>query len=227
MDRRNQNSRRGGQLDAELLDVYQGFGVFASQQSGHVAVQQGPVDRIATGLLQAQQRFVGLLQAHGDVAGGVVTDAIGDGAGHVVLGIALPLRGGDLITKRRTPLIDGFQNTPAAKMLAQQQKESNELVCEAFVSAAQGEKVCFLEKTSSYIHKGKAKFDVPFTTGKPWQGEPTFDESTQTHSLQFSVPVFPARKEGDDPKAERKAIGVLTVGLNFTQLQENVKKSGK
>ena len=129
--------------------------------------------------------------------------------------------------KRRTPLIDGFQNTPAAKMLAQQQKESNELVCEAFVSAAQGEKVCFLEKTSSYIHKGKAKFDVPFTTGKPWQGEPTCDESTQPHSLQFSVPVFPARKEGDDPKAERKAIGVLTVGLNFTQLQENAKKSGK
>ncbi|MBK7874693.1 MAG: hypothetical protein IPJ77_02910 [Planctomycetes bacterium] len=129
--------------------------------------------------------------------------------------------------KRRTPLIDGFQNTAAAKMLAQRQKDSNELVCEAFVSAAQGEKVCFLEKTSSYIHKGKSKFDAPFTTGKPWQGEPTFDESTQTHSLQVSLPIFPARKESDDPKAERKPIGVLTIGLNFTLLQENVKKSGK
>lgn len=126
-------------------------------------------------------------------------------------------------TKRRTPLIDGFQNNPAASFVKKQCSTTGGLVSEAFLSAAQGEKVAFLEKTSNYIHKGKAKFDVPFTTQKHWQGEPSFDESTQTYAVQISIPVLEPRKAGDAADAPRKSIGVLTLGINLTQLEDSVK----
>jgi hypothetical protein len=125
-------------------------------------------------------------------------------------------------TKRRSPLVEGFQTNPAGALLKKKAGETNGLVSEAFLSAAQGEKVAFLEKTSNYIHKGKAKFDVPFTTKKNWQGEPSFDESTQTYSVQVSMVVLEPKKEGA-ADADRKPIGVLTLGLNLTQLEESVK----
>ena len=84
---------------------------------------------------------------------------------------------------------------------------------EAFLSAAGGEKVAFVEKTSSYIHKGAPKFNVPFTTGVGWQGAPEFDESSQTYAIQLSVPV----------NADGKAIGVLVVGLSLSQLEKTAK----
>ncbi len=81
---------------------------------------------------------------------------------------------------------------------------------EAFLSAAQGEKVAFIEKTTSYIHKGAPKFDVPFGSLKAWQGQPEFDESSQSHQIQISVPVL----------AEGKAVGVLVVGINLSKLEK-------
>ena len=81
-------------------------------------------------------------------------------------------------------------------------------VSEAFLNAAQGEKVAFVEKTTTYIHKGAAMFDVPFNTGKAWQGQPEFDESSQTYAIQISVPVL----------ADGKSIGALVVGVNLTHL---------
>ena len=65
-----------------------------------------------------------------------------------------------------------------------------------------------MEKTSSYIHKGQPKFDVPYVYGKPWQGQPEFDESSQSHQVQVAVPVL----------ADGKPIGVLVVGVNLTKL---------
>ncbi|MBI1381108.1 MAG: hypothetical protein GC161_08475 [Planctomycetaceae bacterium] len=127
--------------------------------------------------------------------------------------------------RRRTPLIDGFQQNDAAKLMAERVKTTEGVVVEAFVSAAQGEKVAFLEKTSSYIHKGSAKFDVPFTTGKPWRGSPDFDESTQSYSLQFSVPVFAPRAEGEGEDVPRKTIGVMTVGVDLEKLAERAKRA--
>ena len=126
-------------------------------------------------------------------------------------------------TKRRSPLVEAFQTNPAASFLKKKVGETNGLVSEAFLSAGKGEKVAFLEKTTSYIHKGKAKFDVPFTTKKNWQGEPSFDESTQTYSVQVSLVVLEPKKEGAPADAERNPIGVLTLGLNLTQLEESVK----
>lgn len=113
--------------------------------------------------------------------------------------------------KRRSPEIEAFQKNPAAQAMAKAASTTNGLVSEMFLSAAKGEKAAFLEKTSSYIHAGKAKFDVPFAKLAAWQGEPEFDESTQTFAIQLAVPVL-------DPKDAKKAVGVLVVGINLTEL---------
>lgn len=112
-------------------------------------------------------------------------------------------------TVRRTdPIVKAFQSKEAGQFLKSKAAASNDIVSEAFLSAARGEKVAFIEKTTSYIHKGMPKFDVPFEGGRPWQGKAEFDESTQLHQIQVSVPVL----------AGGKVIGVLVVGLNLTKL---------
>jgi len=124
-------------------------------------------------------------------------------------------------TQRRDPLIEGLSGCPAAKFLAAKAKASGGAVSELFLNAAQGEKVAFIDKTSSYVHKGKSKFDVPFETQKPWQGEPEFDESSQTYQIQLAVPVLVK----DEPEAEKPtSIGVLVVGIDLGALE---KPSGK
>ncbi|MBI3774606.1 MAG: hypothetical protein HY273_03475 [Gammaproteobacteria bacterium] len=116
-------------------------------------------------------------------------------------------------TRRSDPLIAEFQSNEAAVFLKAKLEGSQSLYSEAFLSAAAGEKVAFVEKTSSYIHKGVPKFDVPFTTGAAWQGAPEFDESSQTYAIQISVPV----------NAEGKALGVLVVGVSLSQLEKSIK----
>lgn len=113
--------------------------------------------------------------------------------------------------RRRDAEVEQFTTNEAAKALAAKVKASNGVVGEAFVCAAKSEKVAFLEKTTSYLHAGAAKFDVPFGKLQVWQSEPSFDESTQTHSIQIAVPVL-------DPKDEKHAIGVLVIGLDGTAL---------
>lgn len=113
--------------------------------------------------------------------------------------------------RRRAPEVEQFTGNDAAKLLQAKVTATNGVVSEAFLNAAKGEKVAFLEKTSSYLHAGAAKFDVPFQKLQTWQGEPEFDESSQTYALQIAVPVL-------DPKNDKQAIGVLVVGLNLSQL---------
>ena len=113
--------------------------------------------------------------------------------------------------RRHSPEVDAFTTNDAAKVIGEKAKATNGVVSEAFLSAAKGEKVAFLEKTSSYLHAGSPKFDTPFTKLEGWQGKPEFDESSQTYAIQVSVPVL----DSADPK---KAIGVLVVGLNLTQM---------
>jgi len=84
----------------------------------------------------------------------------------------------------------------------------------AFLNAAQGEKVAFSDKAGGYIRKGSAKFDVPFASGKSWQGKPELDDSGKVYEIQISVPVL----------SEGKPIGVLVVELNGTRLEELSKK---
>ena len=113
--------------------------------------------------------------------------------------------------RRRSPEVDAFTDNPAAKKLSTLAKTSNAVVTEAFLNAGTGEKVAFLEKTSSYLHAGSAKFDVPLQKLESWQGQPEFDESSQTYAIQIAVPVL-------DPKDPKKAIGVLVVGLSLDQI---------
>lgn len=86
-------------------------------------------------------------------------------------------------------------------------KKTN-IVDEMFVSAANGDKVAFLSKTSSWNHKGKPKHDIPMT-GKTWIDEIQLDESSGKQSVQFSFPVM----DGGTP------IGSIVVGLDVSLLK--------
>ena len=116
--------------------------------------------------------------------------------------------------RRSDALVKEFQSNPAGQYLKEKIADSNGTYSEAFLSGAQGEKVAFYEKTSSYLHKGMPKFDGPFTSGKSWQGQPEFDESSQTHQVQVSVPVL----------SGGKPVGVLVVGVSLTKLEKGTKK---
>ena len=116
--------------------------------------------------------------------------------------------------RRSDALVKEFQSNPAGHFLKQKIADSNGTYAEAFLSAAQGEKVAFFEKTTSYLHKGMPKFDVPFSSGKSWQGQPEFDESSQSHQVQVSVPVV----------SGGKPVGVLVVGISLTKLEKITKK---
>ena len=118
------------------------------------------------------------------------------------------------VTRRTDPMVTGFQSNAAGQFLKARLAESQGAVSEAVLHAAQGEKVAFYEKTTSYTHRGSSKFDVPFNTGKSWQGKPEFDESSQTYAIQISVPIL----------AEGKAIGALVVGVNLSYLEKVAKK---
>jgi len=86
--------------------------------------------------------------------------------------------------------------------------KKTEIVDELFVSAANGDKVAFLAKTSNWNHKGKPKHDIPMT-GKTWIDEVQLDESSGKRSVQFSFPVM----DGGTP------IGSIVVGLDVSLLK--------
>jgi hypothetical protein len=98
-----------------------------------------------------------------------------------------------------------FSGNPVGQFL---KTKKNQVISEAFVSAADGTKVGFLQKTSSWSHKGKPKHDVPMT-GKTWQGEIETDASTGLQQIQVAVPVMDGGK----------AIGSVVVGLQVARLK--------
>ncbi|MCX5820799.1 MAG: hypothetical protein NT047_12985 [Deltaproteobacteria bacterium] len=111
-------------------------------------------------------------------------------------------------------IVQGFIENDVAKFLKAEMANTDGICTGAFLNAAQGEKVAFTEKTGSYIHKGSAKFDAPFASGKSWQGKPELDDSGKVYEIQISVPVL----------SEGKPIGVLVVELNGTRLEALSKK---
>jgi hypothetical protein len=102
------------------------------------------------------------------------------------------------------PLVRALTKNEAGQFLKTKQVGP---VSEAFVSDAAGQKVGFLNKTTSWSHKGKPKHEVPMT-GKTWQGSIEVDESTGLQQIQVAVPVL----DGDKP------IGSLVVGLSVSKL---------
>jgi len=118
------------------------------------------------------------------------------------------------VTRRTDPVVRGFESSAAGQFLREKLDEGHGATIKAFLCGAQGEKVAFAEKTIYYLHAGMAKFDVPFKTGKPWQGQPAFDESMQSYAVQISVPVL----------AEGKPIGVLVVDVSGVYLEKFAQK---
>ncbi|MFH2076566.1 MAG: hypothetical protein ABIJ57_14685 [Pseudomonadota bacterium] len=109
-------------------------------------------------------------------------------------------------------MVQGFINNEAAKFIKGEIDKTGGIVVGAFLNAAQGEKVAFTDKTSSYIHKGAAKFDVPFASGHDWQGKPELED--KAYLIQISVPVL----------FDGKPIGVLVVEIDGTKLEGLAKK---
>ena len=103
------------------------------------------------------------------------------------------------------PFIRSFTKNSAAEFLKTKRTKSTS---EAFVSGADGTKVAFLAKTTSWSHKGKAKHDVPMS-GKPWQGPVEVDESTGQQQVQIAAPVLDAGKP----------IGSIVVGFSISKLE--------
>jgi hypothetical protein len=102
------------------------------------------------------------------------------------------------------PLVQELATNSAATAL---RAHRTPLVSEAFVSGADGTKVGFLAKPSTFTHKGKAKHDVPMR-GERWYGDIEVDESTGLEQVQLSVPVLDAGTP----------IGSLVVGLDLSKL---------
>lgn len=118
------------------------------------------------------------------------------------------------VTASSDPRVRAFQENPAGKFFRSKIDAKYSPFTEAFLSGSNGEKVAFAEKTTYYSHKGMPKFEVPFRKGTPWQGEPEYDESSQTFSIQIATPVL----------SEGRTIGVLVAGVRLTSLEKLNKK---
>jgi len=103
-----------------------------------------------------------------------------------------------------SPEIKAFTKHELAVYLKTKKDES---VSEMFISGANGTKVAFFAKTSSWSHLGKPKHDVPMT-GKTWIGKVEVDESTGMQQVQVAFPVLDGGK----------AIGSIVVGLSLSKL---------
>jgi hypothetical protein len=177
--------------------------------------------------MQTQQRAKSVYQVMDDIQQNItwqVWNANGWAASPIVVEAVLaqnakgPIPGMDNAKWKTVPekdaIVQGFINNETAKFLNAEMAKTDGICTGAFLNAANGEKVAFTDKTGSYIHKGSAKFDVPFTTGKVWQGKPELDDSGKVYEIQISVPVL----------SDGKPIGALVVELNGTKLEELSKK---
>lgn len=103
------------------------------------------------------------------------------------------------------PFVRSFSKNAAGQFL---KSKRDDIVTEAFLSAANGWKVACIAKPTNWSHKGKEKHDVPMT-GKTWQGPVELDESSGQQQIQIAVPVL----DGGKP------IGSLVVGLSLSKIK--------
>ena len=100
--------------------------------------------------------------------------------------------------------VTSLTKNPLAEHLKSLKDDS---ISEAFVSGADGGKVAFLTKTTSWTHKGNPKHDDPMA-GKSWQGPVEVDASTGKQQIQTSMPVL----DGATP------IGSIVIGIAVLKL---------
>jgi hypothetical protein len=103
-----------------------------------------------------------------------------------------------------SPEVRAFAKNALAEYL---KTKRTDVVAELFVSGANGTKVAFFAKTTSWNHSGKPKHDVPMS-GKTWIGPPELDQSSGKVTVQVSFPVL----DGGRP------IGSIVVGLEISKL---------
>jgi hypothetical protein len=101
--------------------------------------------------------------------------------------------------------VRGFTKNPAAQAV---KAKKEDWVSECFISGADGTKVAFLSKTTSWSHADKDKHRVPMT-GKTWIGPVEVDESSGLQQVQVALPVL----EGARP------IGSIVFGLSIAKIK--------
>ena len=105
-------------------------------------------------------------------------------------------------------LLDPFVRSYSKNELTQYLKtKADDSIAEAFVSGADGTKVAFLSKPTSWSHKGKDKHEMPMS-GKTWYGPVEVDESSGARQIQVAIPVLDGKKP----------IGSIVVGLKVSKL---------
>ncbi|MBN1758879.1 MAG: hypothetical protein JW863_11205 [Chitinispirillaceae bacterium] len=92
-------------------------------------------------------------------------------------------------------------------------KKKTAVITEMFLNGADGGKVAFLSKTTSWNHKGKAKHDEPMK-GNTWIGPVEVDESSGEQQIQIAIPVL----EGEKP------VGSLVIGFGVSQMKYKTSK---
>src|ERR1035437_5306094 len=102
------------------------------------------------------------------------------------------------------PYVRGFTRNPLGVYL---KSKKDDQISECFVSGADGTKVAFLGKTTSWSHADKDKHKVPMS-GKSYIGPISMDESSGVQEIQVGLPVL----DGGKP------IGSVVVGLNVSKL---------
>ena len=103
------------------------------------------------------------------------------------------------------PFVRSLTRNPLATYIKTKQ---DDVISECFVSGADGGKVAFLAKTTSWSHKGKPKHEDPMA-GKVWVGPVEVDQSSGQQQVQVGLPVI----DGGRP------IGSIVVGLSVARLK--------
>ncbi|MFT5206852.1 MAG: hypothetical protein ACI9CF_000593 [Candidatus Omnitrophota bacterium] len=111
--------------------------------------------------------------------------------------------------------VASFSNNPVVVRLKEFQnkvKGKRVLYPEIFIMDRQGNIVSETDKTSDYWQGDEAKFIKSFADGRGnvFIDEPEYDDSSETYSVQVSVPII-------DPQSEL-AIGAMTVAINLDAL---------
>lgn len=109
-------------------------------------------------------------------------------------------------TKTLTAFKISLQRNPAGRFLRRRIRR-NPTYGEAFLTDKRGANVAAYPATSDYWQGDETKFTASYNDGKGkvFIGDVEYDESSQTHAAQVSVPVID----------RGKAIGVLVMGVQL------------
>lgn len=105
-----------------------------------------------------------------------------------------------------------YLNNTASDFLKSKKSMSGDLYSEIFIMDFQGCNVAQSDVTSDFWQGDESKFKESYnnSNGSVFIDEVEYDESTETYSVQVSLPIV-------DP-ASKKVIGAITVGIDMSKL---------